>query len=87
LGPYPLVDGLRYPEDTGYSEVNLDVDYAFDRHFKIQLGLFNALNSKANAAAYFYTSRLPNEAASGVVDYQIHRLEPRSARLTLTAAL
>jgi len=59
LGPYPITDGLRYPEDKGYSEVNFDVACRLDRHFSVKASLFNALNSKANASAYYYTGRLP----------------------------
>ena len=36
-------------------------------------------NTKANAAAYFYTSRLAGEPAEGIADMQVHPLEPISA--------
>jgi len=85
LGPYPLDDGRRYPEDTGYRELNIDIGYRITGPYKLKASVFNALNTKANAAAYYYAARLPGEPAGGISDYQIHRFEPRSGRLTLTA--
>ena len=84
LGAYPISDGDRAPEDKGYSEVNLDVGYKVTPKLKLQIGVFNLLNSKANASAFYYTSRLPGEPLEGVADYQVHPLEPISARFTLT---
>jgi hypothetical protein len=52
---------------------------------------------KANAGAYYYTTRLANEPAigscvpgypcpfTGIADHQNHPLEPISARFTVTA--
>ena len=85
LGPYPINDGDAAPEDKGYSEVNLDVGYKFSRRLKAQVSVFNLLNSHADAAAYYYASRLPGEPAGGVNDFQVHPLEPISARFSVTA--
>ncbi len=85
LGPYPINDGEALPRDPGYSEVNLDLGYKFSPHLKLQASLYNLLDSHANASAYFYTSRLPGEPLEGVTGLQVHPLEPRSARFTLTA--
>jgi len=52
---------------------------------KLQFSVFNLFDTKANAAAFFYTSRLPGEPAAGVTDFQVHPLEPISARLAATA--
>ena len=79
LGKYPISDGQEFPQDKGYSEVNVDVGYKFNPHLKAQLTIFNLTNTKANAAAYFYASRLPGEPAEGVEDFQVHPLEPISA--------
>jgi len=50
----------------------------------VQLSVYNLLDSQADAAAYFYSSRLvPN--GPEVTGLQLHPLEPRSSRLTLTA--
>ena len=84
LGPYPVVDGPEYPKDDGYSEVNLDIGYKVSTSFKVQLAIYNLFNTKANAAAYDYTSRLvPN--GPEVTGLQVHPLEPISARFTVTA--
>ena len=85
LGPYPVSDGDKLPRDKGYSEVNLDVGYKVNSSLKVQVSVFNLFNTRANAAAFYYTSRLPGEPAAGVTDFQVHPLEPVSARFTVTA--
>ena len=85
LGPYPITDGPKTPRDGGYNEVNLDVAYRVNARLKLQLGVFNLLDSRQDAAAYFYTSRLPGEPAGRVADHQVHPLEPLSARFGVTA--
>ena len=84
LGAYPISDGTRLPDDKGYSEFNIDVGYKVTPKLKLQLSVFNLLNSKANAAAFYYAARLPGEPLDGVEDYQVHPLEPISARFTVT---
>jgi hypothetical protein len=84
LGPYPVNDGLEYPQDPGYSEVNIDVGYKLSDHLKVQLSIYNALNSHANASSYYYSSRLV-VGGPEVTGLQIHPLEPVSARLAITA--
>ncbi len=85
LGPYPINDGEEFPQAKGYSEVNLDAGYKLSTHIKLQVNIYNLLASNAYAAEYFYTSRLPGEPADGVSGFQVHPLEPRSARFTVTA--
>ncbi len=85
LGSYPISDGDQFPQDKGYSEVNLDVGYKVNPGLKVQVSVFNLFDTKANAAAFYYTSRLPGEAAAGVTDVQVHPLEPISARFEVTA--
>ena len=70
---------------AGYRELNLDVGYRFSDRLKVQLDVFNVTNSKDDAADYVYTDRLPGEPAEGVEDLHIHPLEPRSARIAVTA--
>jgi outer membrane receptor protein involved in Fe transport len=83
LGPYPVNDGAEYPEAKGYSEVNLNAGYKLTSHLRLQASIFNLLNSKADAAAYYYTSRLvPN--GPEVAGLQVHPLEPLSGRFTAT---
>ena len=85
LGAYPVNDGDQFPQDKGYNEVNLDVGYRVSSKLKLQFSVFNLFDTKANAAAFFYTSRLAGEPAAGVTDFQVHPLEPISARLAATA--
>ena len=84
LGAYPITDGPQTPQDKGYSEINLDLGRKLGDGFRAQVNVFNVLNSHAHSAAYFYTTRLQGEPAEGVSDFQVHPLEPRSARFTLT---
>jgi outer membrane receptor protein involved in Fe transport len=85
LGGYPVNDGDAFPKDKGYSEVNLDVGYKVTRNLKVQASVFNLFDTRANAAAFYYTSRLPGEPSGGLTDFQVHPLEPISARFTVTA--
>ena len=87
LGTHHLSDGDAFPTDKGYSEFNLDVGYAFPHGWKLQIGVFNLFDSKDEAADYYYTSRLPGEPAEGVTGFQIHPLEPRSARFSIIKTL
>lgn len=84
LGTHSLDDGNKYPQDSGYSEWNADVAYALPKGWKAQIGIFNIFNSRANAADYYYTSRLQGEPADGVAGFQSHPLEPRSVRFSVT---
>lgn len=84
LGPYPVNDGEEFPRDRGYSEVNLDAGYKVSPSLKLEASIFNLFNTKANAAAFYYASRLPGEPSSGITDFQVHPLEPLSARLSVT---
>ncbi len=85
LGPYPISDGDRDPQDAGYSEINLDVAYRFTPHLKGQLSLYNVTNTKADSSAYFYGSRIQGEPAEGVRGFQVHPLEPFSFVAKITA--
>ena len=84
LGPHPLVEdnSVRSP---GYREVNASIGYKLSAHVKVQVDVYNVTNSHDDAADYYYTTRLAGEPAAGVDGIQIHPLEPRSARVALTA--
>ena len=84
LGKHALIPDNSV-RSSGYKEVNLDIGYKISRNLKVQLNVFNLLNSRASAADYLYTDRLPGEPAEGVEDIHSHPLEPRSARLVMTA--
>jgi len=89
LGSQPLTNGPSSPRGRGYSETNADLGYKITDSVKAQLALFNLFNQKAYAAEFYYATDItPAEVAkygsSGLSDYQVHPLEPLSARLTLT---
>ncbi len=87
LGTHPLADGEAYPTDLGFSEWNLNVGYDLPHGLQLGLGVFTLFNSRDDAFDYYYTLRLPGEHAAGVTDFQVHPLEPRSARFTLKVTL
>ena len=87
LGTHSLDDGDEYPQDPGFSEWNLDVTFAFPHGWRVGVSVYNLFDSKDDAADYHYASRLPGEPAEGVTDFQVHPLEPRSARFMLTVPL
>jgi outer membrane receptor protein involved in Fe transport len=83
FGPRPLVeDNSR--RSRGTTLAYLRVGYKFSSDLKLALDVFNLFDRKASDIDYFYSSRLPVEAA-GVADVHFHPVEPRSLRLTLTA--
>jgi outer membrane receptor protein involved in Fe transport len=83
LGPYPLTDGASSPGSDGYKETNIDIGYKLTDRIKLQAAVYNLFNSHAWAAEYYYTTAIrPSEAATG--DYQVHPLEPITARFTAT---
>jgi outer membrane receptor protein involved in Fe transport len=89
LGSYPLTNGPSSPRGRGYSESNADVGYKITDNVKLQGSVFNLFNQKAYAAEFFYATAItPAEVAkfgtAGVNDFQVHPLEPLSARFTLT---
>jgi outer membrane receptor protein involved in Fe transport len=84
LGDYAVVDGEQYPRAPGYSEWNLDAGYKLNSGLKFQVSVYNLLDTHADAMVYDYTARLPGEPASGIDGLQVHPLEPRSARFTIT---
>jgi hypothetical protein len=83
LGPYPLSsdDEVR---GHGYHEWNGDVRYALGGGWGVALGVYNILNTKADAMQYWYVDRLPGEPTAGEADVHIHPLEPISARFTIS---
>jgi outer membrane receptor protein involved in Fe transport len=86
LGAYPLSsDGAV--RGSGYGEWNGDIRYAFESGWNLALGVYNIMNTKANAAEFWYIDRLPGEPAAGVADIHLHPLEPVSVRLTVSKKL
>jgi hypothetical protein len=83
LGAYPLSSDDQV-QGHGYHEWNADVRYAVGGGWGVALGVYNILNTRANAMEYWYVDRLPGEPAGGVADVHVHPLEPISTRLTLS---
>jgi len=83
LGQHPLIEDNSI-KSAGDQEWNMNIGYDFGEGLKAQLGIFNLLDSKDNAAEYYYTDRLPGEPADGVADLHIHPLEPRAFRVTVS---
>jgi len=83
LGAYPLSSD-DVVQGSGYHEWNGDVRYALGNGWGAALGVYNILNTHANAAEFWYVDRLPGEPAGGLADVHIHPLEPTSVRLTLS---
>jgi len=71
----------------GFGQLNLDVNYALPRGWSASLGIYNLLNTHADAAEFWYVDRLQNEMATypdGRADIHLHPLEPIMARFTVT---
>jgi outer membrane receptor protein involved in Fe transport len=83
LSAYPLSSDNAV-KGRGYGEWNGDARYAIDEGWSVGLGLYNILDSKADAAQFWYVDRLRGEPADGAADVHVHPLEGRSARLTVT---
>ncbi len=85
LGQHPLTPDNAIIT-SGDKEWNMNLGYDFGQGIKAQLEIINVLDSKDNAAEYYYIDRLPGEPAGGVADLHFHPLEPRSFRFTLSKA-
>ncbi len=68
---------------SGYGEWNGDARYEFGSGWSLALGVYNLLNTHADAIQYWYVDRLAGEPAGGVADIHVHPLEPISLRLTV----
>ena len=74
-------------DGKGFTEVNLDVQYAFAANWSAAVGVYNLFNTHAAAARFWYVDRLQNEAGAypdGRADVHEHPLEPIMARFTVT---
>jgi hypothetical protein len=80
----PTATTLGQVDGKGFGEWNLDAHYAFPRGWSGSIGIYNLLNTHANAAEFWYVDRLYGEKAAGVADVHIHPLEPLMARFTVT---
>ena len=80
---YGNTNGTKGPVyGAGYGEWNGEVNYALPHGWTVGLGLYNILNSHANAMQYYYVYQLRADAAPEAGE-TFHFLEPLSARLTV----
>ncbi|WP_244612713.1 TonB-dependent receptor [Methylobacterium symbioticum] len=82
FGPRPLIEDNSV-RSRPTALLNGRVGYTFESGVSLSLDILNLTNAKADQIAYFYTSRLPGEAADGVADRHTHPVEPTAVRLTL----
>ncbi|MGE9270372.1 MAG: TonB-dependent receptor [Verrucomicrobiales bacterium] len=64
-------------------QVNARLGYRWER-CELALDCLNLLDRQDNDIEYYYTSRLPGEAAAGIDDIHLHPTEPRTFRATVT---
>ena len=82
FGPRPLI------EDASVSSKatmlwNGEVGYHLSRKARLVIEGYNLFDSRVADIDYFYTSRLPDEPATGVADVHTHPAIPRTARVSL----
>ncbi|MCC7265506.1 MAG: TonB-dependent receptor [Candidatus Latescibacteria bacterium] len=65
--------------------VYADLGYKVNARWTLGVNVFNLLDTEASDIDYYYTSRLPDEARSGVDDLHTHPAEPRVFRLSVSA--
>ncbi len=85
FGPRPLVEDNSHRSKATVLAY-LRAGYRINKDLKLALDVFNLFDRQASDIDYYYTSRLKGEAAGGVPDIHFHPVEPRSVRLSLTAA-
>ncbi len=84
FGPRPLIEdnSVRSKSTT---EAAARLSYRVNKNLRVALDVFNLFDRKASDIDYYYASRLPNEPAEGVDDIHFHPIEPRTARVSVTA--
>ncbi len=82
FGPRPLIedDSVRSLKSLVF---NARAGYRFDNGVRVQLDVFNLLNTRTNQIEYFYVSRLPGESLDGVGGRHVHPVEPTAVRVTI----
>ena len=81
FGPRPLIED-NSTRSKSTTSLNARVGYRFSPKLRLELDGFNLANRKASAIDYFYTSRLPGEAADGIASIHFHPIESRSFRMS-----
>jgi TonB-dependent receptor-like protein/carboxypeptidase family protein len=82
FGPRPLIEdeSVRSKSST---LVNGQFGCRFGTSLRATVDVYNLLNAEVSDIDYLYTSRLPGESLSGVVDVHTHPAVPRSFRAVL----
>lgn len=80
LGEAPLIEDNSARSDAT-TIFNAQLSYQATPAITLRMEVFNLFDAKDKDITYFYTSRLQGEPASGVDDFRIHPVEPRSVRL------
>ena len=83
LGGFPLSSD-NVIQGSGYHEWNGDVRYDMGKGWGAAVGVYNLLDTRANAMEYWYVDRLAGEPPAGAADVHIHPLEPISLRVTVS---
>jgi hypothetical protein len=84
FGPRPLLEDESV-RSAPTALLSARVAYEFVKNWTISLEAFNLLDEEDNDIEYFYTSRLPGEAAAGVDDRHFHPVYPFTVHISLTA--
>ncbi len=85
FGPRPLIED-NSQRSSATTLAYLRIGYQCTPSLKAALDVFNLFDRKASDIDYYYASRLPGEGPDGVADRNFHPVEPRTFRLSLTAA-
>ena len=82
VGPYPLVEDGSV-RGGGSTLVGAEVGMALAGGATVRVSALNLLDARADDVQYLYSSRLPGEAAAGVVDVHGHPAPPRQLRVAI----
>ncbi len=80
LGEAPLIEDNSARSDAT-TIFNAQLSYQATPAITLRTEVFNLFDANDNDITYFYMSLLQGEPASGVDDFHIHPVEPRSVRL------
>ena len=84
FGPRPLIEDNSV-RSRSTTLTSARIGYNVDRNVKVALDVFNLFDRRQSDIDYYYASRLQGEPADGVNDIHFHPVEPRTARVSMTA--
>jgi outer membrane receptor protein involved in Fe transport len=81
FGPRPLIEdnSVRSKPTT---LLNFEGGYQFVKALRVNLQVYNLLDSQVSDIDYYFASRLPGEPLTGVDDVHVHPAVPRTLRLS-----